>query len=324
MNHLLIVSLSRSGGKLLRMLLDGHPELNVFPFEHWNRVSKNKIPTRRMGAFGRLSADARLETAGSVHLERKLLRLHPHVLVTEVMQTLRAETADADSLASMYSGLARAYFPAVGRPREAIVVNHCGSLSRYARDQLDVVFGKGTHLLTIRDPRAVFSSMQGLLYRKFTLDEVRSGKVTASVLERHIGMCETVDSASGYLRAFCKDYQAMVAGYAACSDVIRIRFEDLVTSPETTMRWLAERLSIGWDEALLTPTELGASHSPNSSFARRGNSVHARAADDWVERLAAAERRYIEKTLSEEMAALGYRPMDEGGRPVLDAARLLR
>lgn len=77
MNHVLIVSLSRSGGKLMRMLLDGHPELNAFPFEHWNRTSKNTIPTRRMEIFDRLSIDAKLKTAGAAHVERKLKRLHP-------------------------------------------------------------------------------------------------------------------------------------------------------------------------------------------------------------------------------------------------------
>jgi len=105
-------------------------------------------------------------------------------------------------------------------------VNHCGSLCRFGRDQLDAVFGKGKHLLTIRDPRAVFSSMQGLLYRKFTIERVQQGRISASVLERHLEKLETINSVSGYLREFCKDYRHMVAEYAACPDVIRIRFED--------------------------------------------------------------------------------------------------
>ncbi|MGH9721680.1 MAG: sulfotransferase [Bryobacteraceae bacterium] len=324
MSHLLIVSLSRSGGKLLRTLLDGHPELNVFPFEHWNRMSKNKIPARRIEAFDRLSVEAKLATAGAAHVERKLMRLHPPALVAEVMQAWRVESAGARTLPAAYESLALAYFTALGRARDAVAVNHCGSLCRFTRDQLDAVFGSGRHLLTIRDPRAVFSSMQGLLYRKFTLKRVLKGKIRAGVLERHIQKLETVNSASGYLREFCEDYRTMVARYAACPDVIRIRFEDLVRSPEATMRGLATRLAIRWDSTLLAPTELGIAHSPNSSFARRGSGIHARAADDWAGRMAPSVCRYIEEALAEEMAALGYQRIDLRGRPVLDVAPLLR
>jgi hypothetical protein len=306
MNHALIVSLSRSGGKLLRTLLDGHPEANVFPFEHWNRTSKNKIPTRKMEAFERLSVEDKLATAGADHLERKLTRLHPPLVLAEVMRKWRADTPAATTLADMYSGLAHAYFSVVGRPPDNMVVNHCGSLCRFTREQLDAVFGAGKHLLTIRDPRAVFASMQGLLDRKFTIKRIEKGKVQRGALERHVARQEVVDSASGYLREFCQDYRTMVAEYAACPAVIRIRFEELVRFPEDTMRRLAAQLGINWDPTLLAATELGIFHPPNSSFGREGAGIHAQAADDWVRRIAPSVRLYIEDALAEEMAALGY------------------
>jgi len=159
-------------------------------------------------------------------VERKLSRVHLEALVAEVMRTWRVETAGAGTLPAMYERLARTYFAVIGGAPNAAVVNHCGSLCRFGRDQLDAVFGKGKHLLTIRDPRAVFSSMQGLLYRKFTIERVQQGRISASVLERHLEKLETINSVSGYLREFCKDYRHMVAEYAACPDVIRIRFED--------------------------------------------------------------------------------------------------
>jgi hypothetical protein len=324
MNHILIVSLSRSGGKLLRTLLDGHPQLNVFPFEHWNRRSKNEIPMRRIEAFDRLSVEEKLTTAGAAHVERKLMRLHSPELQADVMQTWRVETATAGTLPAAYESLARAYFTALGKQSDAVVVNHCGSLCRFAREQLDAVFGKGRHLLTIRDPRGVFTSMQGLLDRKFATKRVMKGKVQPAALERHIEKLETVDAASGYLREFCEDYRAMVARYAACPDVIRIRFEDLVRSPEAVMRTLATQLEIDWNVSLLSPTELGVDHSPNSSFARQGSGIHAQAANDWAGRIVPSVRRYIEDELADEMSALGYQRMGESGEPVLlDVAPLL-
>ena len=323
MNHLLIVSLSRSGGKLVRTLLDGHPECNAFPYEHWNRMSKNAIPTRRIEAFGRLTVADRMGTAGAAQAERKLRRLHAPELVAQVMEAWRDTAGRVTSLPAMYEGLAHAYFPAVGRPAGALVVNHCGSLSRFRREQLEAVYGPGRYLLTIRDPRAVFASMQGLLYRKFTIKRVLKGKIPATVLERHVEKLETSEGVSGYAREFCDNYRTMIALYGASPDVIRIRFEDLVTFPEVTMRQLAEQLGICWDPTLLAPTELGVDHGPNSSFSRSGSQIHVRAADDWMGRLAPSLRVFIEKTLATEMAALGYRPLDDGGRSVLDAAPLL-
>jgi hypothetical protein len=323
MTHVLIVSLSRSGGKLLRMLLDGHPALNAFPFEHWNRPSKNKIPTRRMEIFTRLSDADKLETAGASHVERKLGRLHPPELVAKVMEAWRLEAAGAKSLPAMYEHLAHAYFPAVGRTADASVVNHCGSLCRFARDQVDAVFGKGKHLLTIRDPRAVFTSMEGLLDRKFTREQGSNGTVSPSALERHVKKRATTNAVSGYLREFCNDYRNMVAGYASSRDVLRIRFEDLVTAPESTMRRIASELAIQWDATLLEPTQLGTSHRANSSFARRGAAIHDRAARDWAQRIDPSVCRYIEGTLADEMAALGYQPIGREGGLVLDRAPLL-
>jgi hypothetical protein len=307
----------------MRMLMDGHPEFNAFPFEHWNRTSKNRIPTRRMEMFDRLSVEDKLETAGASHVERKLKRLHPPGLVADVMQAWRVETSRAGTLAAMYESLALAYFTALGRPQGAVVVNHCGSVSRFRRDQLDAVYGTGQHLLTIRDPRAVFISMQGLLFRKFTPKRALKGKIPPSVLERHIAKLETIDSMSGYLREFCEDYRTMVARYGACPEVIRVRFEDLVRSPEVTMRSVAAQLGVPWHETLLAPTQFGETHSPNSSFARTGSSIQARAADDWIERIAPSVCRSIEEALAGEMAALGYQPLSQGGQPLLDTAPLL-
>jgi len=323
LKHALIVSLSRSGGKLLRMLLDGHPQVNVFPFEHWNRRSKNTFSMRVVESFPSLPVEARLEAVGAAHVERKLLRVHPRPLVSDVMATWRREIAGVESLADAYQTLAHAYFGLIGRSPDAVVVNHCGSLCRFTRTEVDALYGKGRHLLTIRDPRAVFSSMQGLLYRKFTLERVRSRRIPASVLERHVERLETVDSVSGYLREFCEDYRKMVAEYASNPDVIRIRFEDLVISPAETMESLAQALDIGWDPALLQPTQLGGERRPNSSFARRGSSIHDRAADDWIGRLAPAARSHIETALAAEMEALGYRRLDGAGGNILNRASLL-
>jgi hypothetical protein len=115
----------------------------------------------------------------------------------------------------------------------------------------------------------------------------------------------------------------MFRRYAAVNDVVRVRFEDLVTDPESTMQRLAARLAIRWEPGLLTPSQFGVPHAANSSFGRHGTTVHQQAASDWVNRIEPGTREYIERELVEEMAALGYRPLASSGVPTLASAPIL-
>jgi len=307
LTHFLVVSLSRSGGKLLRMLLDGHSQIDAIPFEHWNRVSKADFPARRIAAFARLSLDQKLETAGAAHVERKLRRLHSAPEIAGIMARWRAASEGAQTLAAMYETFARTYFPAIDKDQTRIVANHCGSMCRWSREQIDALYGPGRHLLTIRDPRAVFASMETMRCRKFTVSHVQKAKVSAEMLERHLDKLEATHGVSAYVREFCRDYQHMVSCHAARPDIVRVRFEDLVASPEATTRQLAATLGIPWEPSLLEPTECGQPRPANSSFGRDGVGIQPGAADRWVAHLAPAPRRYIEDTLAGEMTALGYK-----------------
>jgi len=288
------------------MLLDGHPELNAFPFEHWNRSSKGTFPARKVAEFAAMSSDDRLATAGAPLVEKKLRKLHPDPVVSNVMSHWRADSERATTLPAMYESLARRYFCALGEDPGRAPVNHCGSVCRLSRDELDAVFGKGIHVLTVRDPRAVFASMEALRHHKYTVKGIRKRHVAVPEVERHISKMEVVDGASTYLREFCDDYRQMTARYALHPDVVCLRFEDLVTSTETAMRQFCDRVQLPWNASLLEPTALGQGRAPNSSYARQGSGVHANAAGDWVNRIDSEIRRHIEDALAPEMSALGY------------------
>ena len=306
MKHVLIVSLRRSGGKLMRMLLDGHSQVNAFPFEHWNRASKLTFPARRITVFDRLSVEDKLRTAGDRVVEKKLRRRHSAALAATVIDGWRRDAAGAATLPEHYESLARRYFSALHLDAGRLVVNHCGSACVLTRAQLDAVFGPGVHLLPVRDPRAVFASMEALRTKAYTIKRLRRQRVAPHVIARHVEKMEVVHGASGYLREFCEQYRHMVAEYVRNPEVVWVRFEDLVTAPEATLRRVGERLSLPWEPVLTRPTEFGEQRGPNSSFERKGDVVHARAADDWVERIDPAARAFIERELAGEMAALGY------------------
>jgi len=92
----------------------------LWPRSHRSFVL-TRIPTRRIEAFGDLSVDAKLATAGAAHVERKLSRVHLEALVAEVMRTWRVETAGAGTLPAMYERLARTYFAVIGGAPNAAV-----------------------------------------------------------------------------------------------------------------------------------------------------------------------------------------------------------
>jgi hypothetical protein len=211
----------------------------------------------------------------------------------------------------MYESLARRYFEALGREPSHPVVNHCGSLCRLTRAQVDAVFGPGLHILTVRDPRAVFTSMESLRHQKYTVKRIRKHGIPRREVARHVERMEMANGASGYLRQFCDDYRLMVAEYATHPEVVCVRFEDLVTAPEPTMRRVAERLGLPWSPTLVTPTAFGEARPPNSSYGRQGGVVHPAASSDWIARIADSTRAYIERTLAAEMTLLGYQPVPE-------------
>lgn len=63
-DNILIVSLRRSGGKLLRRSLDGHPRIRALPFEHWHTAKKGRFPGPILERFGELSAEEKLAITG--------------------------------------------------------------------------------------------------------------------------------------------------------------------------------------------------------------------------------------------------------------------
>lgn len=283
---ILVISLSRSGGKLVRTLLDGHPQIRALPFEHWHTQRKCRIDQSAIQRFSTLDAREKLDTCGAAHAERKIRGLHDAETAAATMNAwLRAAEA-AVTPANLFPALVDAYFAQVGIAGSGnVVVNHSGSLCLFPRVDIEMLFGPARHVLSVRDPRAVWVSGDALRTRRHTFDRARQ-------------MSEREDGASKYLRAFCEHYRVMLSEHASRPDVVALRFEDLVQSPEAVMRVLADRLDLVWDTRLLQPTQLGQPRRANSSF-ERSSGIDASAAEDWVSRIAADDRDYIERKLGD-------------------------
>lgn len=304
---ILIISLSRSGGKLLRTLLDGHSQLSVLPFEHWQASSKNRYVEARHAEFASFDPERKLAVCGFGHAREKLRRGHSPGVVDELLRQLSSAAEDVNSFAELYDRFTTLYF-ALCEPTadRRIPVNHCGSLCLLSRDQIERMFGASRLVLTIRDPRATFSSMEALRMRKFTEKRIRLGKVTAKQIAKHREQSAGGNGARGYLKEFCAQYEAMLRNHHGKAGVVSVSFESLVENTPVEMRRVAEQLAIPFEDSLCTPTERGRVRSANTSFARAPHTVDAAAARDWQRRLPDADARFIAETLDARMRELHY------------------
>ena len=84
-----------------------------------------------------------------------------------------------------------------------------------------------------------------------------------------------------------------------------VRFEDLLESPEATMRDLCERIHIDYEPAMLDVGQINSSHQSSVGGARKG--LHKDAIDKWKTELLPAEISITERYCGSLMENFGYR-----------------
>jgi hypothetical protein len=279
--HILIGSMRRSGGTLLTRLLDGHPECSVFPFENWHTEKKARFRWHHNVLFPVLSPKRKLHACGfHASYERKLKRFHPDSDWREYRQRLLEMATEVTSVREFYRRSSELYFRTFhSSPLRPKLVDHCASLCLLPPWQLRRIFGEHRLVLSVRDPRAAFCS----------LEHHRPERVS----ERTVPF-------------FCRDWERSVRRYHwGDPSVTSFRFEDLLSDPEKVMRSLCCDLGIAFDRVLLKPTYVGIPAEANSSFSRR-DGIDPSAIDSWRSHLGTSARRKIEKRLGPLMERLGY------------------
>ncbi len=279
--NVLIASMRRSGGTLLVRLLEGHPECSVFPFEHCHTSKKAVYRWQDDRLFRFMSPGKKIRVCDfGKNFQRKLTRYHGDVDSTAFRRDLIELASRTHSVRALYRPAASLYFQhfhaASLRPS---LVNHCARLCILAPWQIRRIFGDHRLVVSVRDPRAVFSSLEH---------------------KRNQSYDETI------IPAFCNEWKQSVERYhLGDARAISFLFEDLLSDPERVMRSLAAELDISFDEALLDPTRLGEPAKANTSFLR-STGIDPSAVDSWKARLDERPRREIEERLGPLMRRLGY------------------
>lgn len=264
-----VVGVARSGTSLLKALLDGHPEVMALPRESF--ASDWCGAADPVAGFFRASRFEKICPPGSeehARLERGL------------RERLDGPTDIGTAIRSLYEVGASIWPPPEGArvwiektPRHHNVVP---ILMRRV--------GQGTRVVcVVRDPRGVFASQA----KRWERTEVR------------------------HVRHFCRRWvtaDRLTAHYVRryTSEVLAIRYEDLVLATEASMRRVARHLDLTWDDMLLTPTKTGEAWTANSSFGDGTTGVSSRPLERWRDSLDADTVALIERLTATRMLSWGY------------------
>ena len=143
---------------------------------------------------------------------------------------------------------------------------------------------------------------------------VRDGRAVAASLVRQTWVdptgepawfCQDLESAASYWQGVVGEARKQAA--QALGRVLEVRYEELVTDPETLMRRVLDFLGEPWDDVGLQPERSDALLPVRESSSRAvGEPIHDRAVDRWRERLTTEEIRTVERVAGAALEELGY------------------
>jgi hypothetical protein len=282
----------KSGTTLLANLLDGHPQLAVYPVDlallyayFPDFIRKHKDPTERR---------ARLERVLFADLRQ---RLDPALLNVDVMARGFFDGLSDPDLANvdiLIGRLMAAFQFVTGRAIEAtrFGVFKETSIEIYAAEML-AWFPDARFVHLVRDPRDNFAALATGVDGYYSHMGEDHNRTLASLLNR---------ARTGFRMARCNRAQFGEDRY------LILRFEDIATDPGASMQTVADFLGIEFTPSLLRPSTLGQPAGGNAFDGVATFEVNTRNVERWRDRIAAEDAQVIEFHLGEEMEKLGYLP----------------
>lgn len=89
---------------------------------------------------------------------------------------------------------------------------------------------------------------------------------------------------------------------------LAIRYEDLVSNPEETMRKVSTFLSIDFSKSMLIPTIMGEVYKGNNFEGKKFSAISNEQVGKWIKRITKDEAMIIEYWLADIMKTWGYEP----------------
>ena len=282
-----VVGNHRGGTTLLQSMLNTHPAITVPPETQYFQEVWPKRET-----LGDLATPAGREQAiaflGSVDCTIRALKLDPAAIAAELPET------GAD-----YADLLVALLTAWARPRQKTRVGDKSPGHIHCVPEMARCFPKARFIASLRDPRGVVSSELGAVWGARSVDQI--GRRWRRVIDEH-----------RELERSLPPHRYMM-----------LRYEDLVTDPESTLRGVCEFLGEDFDPAMLRYYERPGSElgfDPSESWKLNTlRPLDPGRLEAWREKLSPIQIALIERAAGEHLEGLGY----TRAAPALGAAALL-
>ena len=294
--HILINSLQRSGGTLVARLLDGHPAVRSLPFELLYALQKVRLPhpeelaglAADWGAFKTtMLFPQNYERIASRNYFGKDVYSKTEIgfdysefdaRIKDWFEAARGEVAYAEALSACvdaFFDVWRGAAPTKGP--EVSHVNHLSMMCFADPASFFALFPRGRIVQSLRDPYSWYASMKG-----------------------HFGIADMSRVYMTFaLEVWCESVlRCLVAARFWPGQYLLVRYSDLVTDCDATMKKIATNLGLEFDEVLTRPTLGGQAWLGNSSFgAKQG--VDRASLDGWRNSLTREEIDSIETQTGE-------------------------
>ncbi|MEY2546149.1 MAG: hypothetical protein QOG48_1266 [Verrucomicrobiota bacterium] len=285
-----IAGQAKSGTTLLASLLDGHPELLVFPQEtaYFPTVLTKYRDADRRTQFEYLTQQsfARILFSGEPRWREHTYENFPQQKFLETFEraAFDPQNSNRDLLALLMESYARTIKVPTDRIKrwiEKTPANRNCTMSIFER------FPEAKLLVTLRDPRAILAAQIALEKTRqrgtFSAYHVIAHWRVAADLARLINAGER---------------QGFVVAY-----------EELVREPAAMMRRVCDYLEINFDpDIVLIPTKVGQPWSGNSAASVSFSRINAEPVTRWERELTKEEIGWVEWHCADLMPAFGYAP----------------
>ena len=257
----IISQVQRSGGTLLSQLFDGHPQLCAYPGElkldfpdadswpqldptrgaYWNfqKLFDSNLAQRVRRGF--IKGNRNPERFSFMLMARLQYHLFEHLFETA------PPTKSRDIINYYFTAFFNAWLNYQGNLKQKRLITAFAPRLAHADANIDRFFSDypdGRLIQVVRNPKGWYPSAKNHAKSAF------ASKAPEQILERWLSSAESM------LRN-CKRYD---------DRIVIVRFEDIITHTEVTMRALADLLGVSWEPILLKPTFNSELMRANSSF----------------------------------------------------------
>lgn len=281
----------KSGSSLLRSLLDGHSSLAVLPSEtHFFQYARYWIdyPLRK-------NRPAALSLADRAR---------------ELGRFLKEENACDDPYGA--SRMAGSYDP--GRFEEVMRSYDGKGLKELFYVYMEAVLHSLNGIEGWEGRRIVEKSVENAEYAFVLRSLFPGGKFIHIVRNPYSCLVSTRKAWSHggypYLRDIVESlhgsYVSLARNVLGISGYLVIRYEDLVSEPENTMRQVSEFVGMPFDPVLLRPTVLGKPWGGNSTSGKRFSGISKDALNSWKDSITDMEINFVNRRLGPALDMFGY------------------